>query len=322
MMRYKTINGTELRPSCICLGTAEMGSALDRGYSFRILDTFLDAGGNFIDTAHVYANWMPGEKSLSEKTIGKWLKERKNRSRVIISTKGAHPELETMHIPRLSRKEIVQDLDESLEYLGVDYIDLYWLHRDDENRPVSDILGTLNDQVKEGKIRYFGCSNWRLRRIKEAAEYANSCGMKSFAASQILWSLASINREAMQDSTIAVMDDETYQFHKETDMAVLAFTSQARGFFMKVKDGDLSKLKDWVKATYYNEENMKKLERIKKVAQDLSSGISAVVLAYLTCQSFTAIPIIGSQSLEQLEESLEAADLELSLETVRYLEGT
>ena len=172
-MRYRNIPGTDLYPSSICLGTGLMGSTIDREHSFQLLDTLVEMGGNFIDTAHVYGDWVPGGKSLSEKTIGIWAKERGIRNRVMIGTKGAHPALSSMSIPRLSHREIVNDLDESLEYLQTEYVDLYWLHRDDPNRPVADILETLNEQVAAGKIRYFGCSNWRVQRIREAMQYAS-----------------------------------------------------------------------------------------------------------------------------------------------------
>jgi len=109
-MRYKNIPGTDLYPSSICLGTGAMGSkwygdgaiGIDREHSFQLLDTFVEMGGNFIDTAHVYGDWVPGEKSLSEKTIGIWVKEREIRNKIIIGTKGAHPALSSMHIPRFN----------------------------------------------------------------------------------------------------------------------------------------------------------------------------------------------------------------------------
>lgn len=150
-MRYENILGTNLNTSVICLGTASLGSLIEENASFSLLDEFVDLGGNFIDTAHVYANWLPIEKSISEKTVGKWLKQRHIRDKIILGTKGAHPNLSTMHIPRLSREEIVKDLYESLQYLQTDYIDLYWLQRDGVNRLVEDILETLNEQVRSGK---------------------------------------------------------------------------------------------------------------------------------------------------------------------------
>lgn len=319
-MQYKNIEGTELKASAICLGGADFGSTLERELSFELMDLFYDRGGNFIDTANVYANWLPVEKSISEKTIGKWLKERGLRDKIIIGTKGGHPELSSMHISRLSRNEIVSDLEESLRSLQTDYIDFYWLHRDDEKRPVSDILETLNEQVRAGRIRYFGCSNWRVDRIREAAAYALKTGLNGFAGNQMRWSFAVLNTGAIKDKTLAVMDQEMLEFHKRTKLAAVPYTSQAGGFFTKLDNIEKIPLSAGMKEKYYNQENVNRLERIKKLSADLSVSVSEMVLGYLTAQPFTTIPIVGCKTGEQLKESLKAGDLKLSGEEIEYLE--
>lgn len=131
-MQLIHLPATALNVSPICLGTGEIGTRLDRNASFRLLDAYVDAGGNFLDTAHVYGDWVKDvERSICEKTIGAWLQSRANRARIVLATKGGHPDLHTMNVPRLSRAEIIQDIDESLQFLQTDVIDLYWLHRDD-----------------------------------------------------------------------------------------------------------------------------------------------------------------------------------------------
>ncbi len=319
-MLYKKINNTELNPSCICLGTTEIGTVMDRTESFRMLDFFMDRGGNFIDSAHVYGDMASKEKSMSEKTIGRWLKERNNRDKVIIATKGGHPSLSSMNVPRLSKAEIIKDLDESLEYMGVDYIDLYWLHRDDPAREVSELAGVLDELVKAGKIRYYGLSNWKLPRFREAVQYSEEKGIAPPVGSQILWSLAEPDMTAVGDPTIAAMDAATWEFHLKTSIAVIPYTSQARGFFTKLKDGDAHQLQEWVRAIYYTEKNLARLEKVKKISGELGSTVEAVVLGYLICQPFTTIPVISSRNLEQLTASLEAADLELPAGIIEYLE--
>lgn len=319
-MQYKFIKGTYLNTSCICLGTADMGSVIEKEISFKMLDYFIDNGGNIIDTAHVYANWLPGERSISEKTIGQWIKRKSCRDKIIISTKGGHPELKTMNISRLSEEDITKDLNESLEYLQTDYIDLYFLHRDDVKIPAGEIIEFLNEQVKSGKIRYFGCSNWKSERIKEANTYAEEHGLAGFSASEIMWSYAEPNKEAIGDPTIVYMNDEEKKFYYETEMSVLAFTSQARGFFNKIENVGLPRVKEWVKATYLNKENMKRYERIMKLSKDMNISVTSVVLGYLMSQPFTSIPIVGNQSIEQLKESIDAADICFSQDIVNFLE--
>ena len=179
----------------LCLGTGNFGAALDQDAAFALLDAYLDQGGNFLDSAQVYCDWIPdNERSSSEKIIGRWMKERRNRDRLVIATKGAHPDLATMQIPRMSRAEIEADLHASLRHLQTDVIDLYWLHRDDPARPVAEILETLNAAVQAGKIRAFGCSNWRAERLQAANEYAATHGLHGFVASQVLWNLAVVDR--------------------------------------------------------------------------------------------------------------------------------
>ena len=124
----RRLPGTDLELSPICLGTGGFGGSIDRQTSFAMLDRFVELGGNFLDTAHVYSNWIPGENSRSEKTIGLWLKDRQNRQNMVIGTKGAHPNLETMHLPRLSRADIQNDLEESLGHLQTDWIEIGRAH--------------------------------------------------------------------------------------------------------------------------------------------------------------------------------------------------
>ena len=165
-MRAFTIPHTDLTVSALSLGTGGMGTHVSHDDSFRILDRYVERGGNFLDTAHIYAAWVPGGGGASERTIGDWIRTRGARDAVAIGTKGGHPHLETMTISRLSPQEIVQDLDESLERLQIETIDLYWLHRDDPKRPVGELIETLTDAVTQKKIRYFGVSNWRLPACK------------------------------------------------------------------------------------------------------------------------------------------------------------
>ncbi|MCW1306193.1 MAG: aldo/keto reductase [Candidatus Parvarchaeota archaeon] len=321
-MRYETILGTDLKPSVICLGTSSLGSSIEENASFSLLDEFVNLGGNFIDTAHVYANWLPIEKSISEKTIGKWLKQRNIRNKIILCTKGAHPKLSTMHIPRLSRDEIVKDLDESLQYLQTDHIDLYWLHRDDVNRPVGDILEILNEQVKAGKIRYFGCSNWNPSRIKETLEYSAKYNLKSFVANQMMWSFAIANEESIEDKTMVLMNEDGFKLHSDTKLTAIPYSSQARGFFSKAYIYGLDYIPGELRDIYFSKENIERFERLKKLSKELFKNVGQLSMAYLTSQkNFLTMPIIGSHTKEQLADSMAADDVVLNQEEIDFLKG-
>lgn len=158
----------KLHISKIVLGTDYFGATVPEEKAFRLMDNYIDAGGNCIDTARVYASWLPGGDDASERTIGRWLKSRGNRNNIILSTKGGHPPLDNMNNGRLSRKEIEGDLDRSLKTLGIDEADIYWLHRDDTARPVEDIMETVSMLIAKGKVRAAGCSNWKAERIEAA----------------------------------------------------------------------------------------------------------------------------------------------------------
>jgi aryl-alcohol dehydrogenase-like predicted oxidoreductase len=281
------------------------------------MDTFFGQGGNFIDSARVYADWLPNGHGASEKTVGAWINERKLRDRIVISTKGAHPDLNTMHIPRMSREEIGSDLDESLEALGTDYIDLYFLHRDDTSRPVEEILLNLEDFKKAGKIRRYGCSNWTLARMEEADKVAAQRGFEGFTCDQIRYSLGDISLEAISDKTAVAMDKPIYAWHKKTKKAAMAYTSTCHGWFTKKLRG--SPLSAGQEAAYNNEPNRKLLEKIKVWEKEL--GVSAAVLAssYVMTQPFPSIPISSFSSLEQLEELLSAADFSYPQEVLKII---
>ena len=205
MKKIKFLN-TELSVAPLCLGTVNYGSAMPEKEAIHQLSRYVELGGNFIDTAHIYGDWEPGMGPLSETAIGKWLKEFPERDRLVISTKGAHPRMQTMQIPRCSDAEIEEDLNSSLELLHTDYVDLYFLHRDDPRRPAGEIVEFLEKQVKAGKIRYYGCSNWKLSRVMEANAYAKEHGLQGFVCNQLMWSLADVNFSGLADQSFVLMD--------------------------------------------------------------------------------------------------------------------
>ncbi|MCP4165869.1 MAG: aldo/keto reductase [Chloroflexi bacterium] len=313
------IPGTTLEVFPICFGTCDIGSKIDERTSFDLLDRYHERGGNFLDSAAVYANWLPIENSISEKTVGKWMKARGNRQALIVATKGAHPDLATMHIPRMSRREIESDLHDSLRHLQTDTIDLYWLHRDDVSRPVGDILEVLNEQVQVGKIRHFGCSNWTLARMQLAQAYANERGLQGFVANQMLWSLATVEVEAIADKSTVVMDETMRDYHQSSGLAAIPYSSQAQGLFYKMEHGTPPGGVGG-DARYDSSTNVGRYWRLHRLATELLLQPTQVILGYLISQPFTTIPIVGCQNRTQLDDSLKAAGIHLASEYVTFLE--
>ncbi|TVY11813.1 aldo/keto reductase [Paenibacillus cremeus] len=322
-MRKRSIPGTALTPSVICLGSSHFGDTISRELAFELMDRFVDWGGTFLDTAKVYCDWVPGERSRSEKIIGEWLSARGSRSEVVLATKGAHPELESMQISRLSRADIQSDVEQSLRNLQTDYIDLYWLHRDDPERPVEDVIETMNELVREGKIRYFGCSNWRSQRIEAAQQAAVRMGLQGFVASQTKWSLASY--PPASDPTLVSMDAKELAYHRETGLTAIPYNAQASGFFSgryrseMLQEPTAANQKVWKMCS---EDNLRKLRAVEALSEELDLSMTQVALGYLLSQPFPVFPISGCKTVAQLDDSCAAGDVVLDRAALAALEGS
>lgn len=317
-MQYLTLPRTDLLVSNLCFGTAEFGAGIDQADSFTLLDQFVEAGGTFLDTAAIYADWTPAGKGSSERTIGQWLQDR--HPDVVIATKGGHPEIATMDVHRFTKAEIKSDVNDSLQNLGVEQIDLYYLHRDATEVPVAEVLGFLEELVAAGKIRYYGFSNWSLSRAREAVEMAKTMGVKGFVANQPLWSLAEADLSG-GDQTLVTMTGNYQQWHAQTGFPAIPYSSQALGYFNKLEAG--KELKGLTEAYYDSltsrSVNRVRLMRIESLAMEADLNVTQVVLGYLMSQPFPVVPIIGCKNEEQLSDSLSAADVKLSPEQIASL---
>lgn len=314
-MKRVTIPKTELTVSNICYGAAYCAFEDEKQY-FKCLDCFVEKGGNFIDTANIYGKWLSHKTNSNEIMLGKWMRSRKNRDSIVIASKAAHPELATMNIPRMSHREIMSDLDESLAALQIPYLDILWLHRDAENVPICEIMEILYTIRDAGKARYFGCSNWKPERIAEALCYAEKKGRQGFIASQPQWSLAVPNKSDTDDKTTYRMDAEGLKMHKRTGLAAVPYSSQAGGFFTKYDSSTASKA---LLARYENEANERIYSNMKKLSEKTGYSCTEISLAYLTSREFTVIPIIGSKTPEQIGDSVSASDIRLSAEETAFL---
>jgi aryl-alcohol dehydrogenase-like predicted oxidoreductase len=311
--------GTTLVPSALCFGTAEFGSTIDRARAFALMDAYVAGGGNFIDTAKVYGDWVPGEVSPSEKIIGEWLQARGNRASIILATKGVHYRLDAPQIKRLAPADIVSDLDASLHHLRADVIDLYWLHRDDPTRPVAEIIETLEAQVRAGKIRYYGASNWRLNRLAEAQEFARARNSQGFSAVSNLWSLAHVDIAALPDPTMVAMDQALWVRHCADGLAAVPYTSQAYGVFHKLAAGRRDAIPEMYRKMFVNRETEARLARVQSLSRETGLTITQIVLGYLLSQPFPTTPVFSVRNEAQLTDTLAAADVRLSPEQVAYL---
>ncbi|NLO85367.1 MAG: aldo/keto reductase [Clostridiales bacterium] len=289
---------TELMVSPLCLGTVNYGSDMSVKDSLHQLSHYVQLGGNFIDTARIYGIWAGKGEALSERIIGQWIKETGLRDKIVLATKGAHPDWDQMDTMRVQPHMITEDLDKSLKHLCMDVIDLYFLHRDDPAVPVIDILLELEKAVKQGKIKHYGCSNWTLARILEAERVAKEEGLTGFVCNQLMWSLADVHFDGLTDKTFVLMDDEMYANHTRTGMGAMAYMSIAKGYFMRRAAGE--NLPQSVRAVYDTAEN----ERIYHTMTINNADPLTASLTYLTNHPFASVAIASFDSDQQLEDAM------------------
>lgn len=320
-MIFKTV-GDGIAVSSLALGTDTFGTDTSLADSFTLMDQYLDFGGNTIDTARVYGCHYGGGDGISEQTIGKWLSERKCRDKVILSTKCAHPPLDSMTTGRLSKQEIESDVDASLRALGTDYIDILWLHRDDADRSVEEIVDTLDELVKKGKIRCYGGSNWRAERFAPANAYAQRSGKAGFAASQIKWAAAASAPGYDDDPTLVEMDAAEYDYYASAKMPVFAFASQAKGFFQKYHKGGADALSPKASRRYLCDENLAMYEKLVQLSKEYNIPLSAAVVSILTSNTdFDTVAIVGCKTPQQLQDTLSGADVVLPYPELKQMLG-
>lgn len=319
-MRHVTLPKTSLAVSPLWLGGVPFGNTLDEAATFALLDRFVELGGNAIDTARIYSDWVPGEKRRSERVLGDWLRARGHRSSLVIGTKGAHPFIESLNVPRFSAAELRDDVEGSLRTLRIDVIDLFWLHRDVPAQPVEHFIDVLNGFVREGKIRFFGASNWTAARLRAANDYARASRQQGFIANQPFWSLGCQQARPSPITGLVKFDVDAHAFHRETGLTVVPYTSQANGFFSKLALPSTQQPADFAKHEYHTPPNLAAGKIVLELAKAKRVNPSAIVLAYLWSRPFPVTPIIGSRTPAQLEDSFAALGVTLSPAELERLE--
>jgi aryl-alcohol dehydrogenase-like predicted oxidoreductase len=293
-VKYIEVLGRKL--SAVVFGGDRLSTA-DVARAAEFLDTYIELGGNFIDTARIYGF---GD---CEAALGRWLVAGNNREKVFLGTKGGHPEPSSMHTGRLDRQNLEYDICKSLEALRTDHVDMYYLHRDDPSRPVGDIMETLNLFIQSGYTGHIGVSNWSADRIAEAQEYAQMHGLTGLSADQPQFSLA--RQCAVIDDTLVEMDSRLYEYHKKTKMMCVAYSSQAKGYFMKMEKGET--LPELTRRMFDCAENRAIFEKLKEAGVNACSAS----LSFVIDQPFPSFAIVGSSSIGQLRETMSCADIVL-----------
>ena len=308
-MEYGKVPGVDKPVSRLVQGGVMLKTS-DYARCAALLDAAFELGCTAFDTAHGYGG---GE---SERTLGRWIAERDIRDKVVIVDKGAHP---AGGRNRVTPLDITQDLIESLDRLGTNYIDLYLLHRDDPSMPVGPIVDVLNEHRGAGRIGAFGGSNWTHQRIAEANAYAAGKGLTPFAASSPNFSLAVQRKAPWADCiSIAGPDGEAARtWYAEQKLAVFSWSSLGGGFFSgRFTRDNLDTFTEGLPKLcvdcYCTEENFCRLDRVRELADEKGLTIPQVALAWVMHQPLNIFALVGCATGEEFKVNVAALDVELT----------
>lgn len=301
-MPYGKVPGLDREVSRLIMGADNQNTL---PHACVMFDDFVERGGNTFDTAFIYGRGVP------ERRFGEWLASRKIRDDLVIIGKGAHT-------PNCNPEAMVTELDESLERMGLENVDIYMLHRDNPDIPVKEFVDALNEEQRKGRIGVFGGSNWALDRVDQANAYARESGQNGFSVVSNNFSLARM-RAPVWGGCLTVSDPASREWFKKSGMALLAWSSQARGFFSQAAldgcfpDPDLDRC--WGGA-----ENEARRARAVELAAKKGVLPIQIALAYVLAQPFELFALFGPRTLQEAASSFAALEVELSEADLRWLE--
>jgi predicted dehydrogenase/aryl-alcohol dehydrogenase-like predicted oxidoreductase len=300
-MTYGTVPGLDKQVSRLVMGVDNQQTL---SHAAAIFDDFVERGGTTFDTAYIYGG------GRGEKLLGQWLTSRGNRDEVVVIGKGAHT-------PHCDPESITRQLNESLERLQTDHVDLYLMHRDNEEIPVSEFVDVLHDHFKAGRVKAYGGSNWSLERFDEANAYAEAQGKQPFTLLSNHLSLARAY-DVPWAGCRHVSDDESQAWLEERQVALFPWSSQARGFFTgRAKPEDRSD--EELVRCFYSDENFRRLDRARELAAAKGVEPTAIALAWLLHRPYPVFPLIGPRHLSETRTSTPGLSVQLTDEEVAYL---
>ncbi|RYE75367.1 MAG: aldo/keto reductase, partial [Hyphomicrobiales bacterium] len=299
----RTIPGITKQASVVAVGFEDFRTFASGAI---LLDAFFERGGRVFDTGFIYA------AGFTEKLFGDWQKSRGVREETVLIGKGAHS-------PLCYPDVIAKQLDQSLNRLQTDYVDVYFMHRDNTDIPVGEFVDAMDAEVQKGRIRgIFGGSNWTQERMTAAIGYANKNGKQAPAALSNNFALAEMINPIWA-GCISASDDSYKAWLTERQIPNFSWSSQARGFFTDRAGRDKRDNAELVH-TWYSDKNFGRRDRAIELATKLGKNPIHVALAYVLAQAFPSIPLIGPRTLAELDDSIQAFDIQLTPDQVKWLE--
>ncbi len=313
MMNTRQLGATDLNVTDLCLGTMQFGWTADERASFDVMDGYAEAGGNFIDTADIYSSWASGnDGGVSEEIIGRWMKARGNRDRLVVATKVRGSMWKGDDGEGLSRSHIMRAVEDSLRRLQVETIDLYQCHWPDDSTPIGDTLAVFGELISAGKVRYVGASNYGAAQLADALRVADEGGLPRFASLQPHYNL--VHRDEFEAELMALCERER--------IGVIPYSPLAGGFLTgKYRTGQpLPKSQRAGRAKeYMTDTGFGVIDALAQIATARTTTVAAVALAWQLANPTITSPIIGANSPSQLADLLPASDLRLTTEEVAVL---
>jgi aryl-alcohol dehydrogenase-like predicted oxidoreductase len=291
----------------------QFGWTADEAISFAVMDAFVEAGGNFIDTADVYSRWAPGNPGgVSEEIIGRWMQARGNRGQIVVATKGRGRMWDGPNGEGLSRAHLLRACEDSLRRLGTDYIDLYQTHFFDADTAIDETMRALDDLVRAGKVRYVGASNYPAWRLTKALWASDKLGLARYDSLQPHYNLA--HR--------AEFERELKPLCEEEGIGVIPYSPLAGGFLTGKYRRDAtpgSARAEGIQKRYANERGFAIVDKLSEIAAARDLTPAQTALAWLLTQPVISAPIIGANTPAQLADSLGAAGIKLTPEEMAAL---
>lgn len=300
-MRTIPLGNTGVEVSAFCLGAMYFGSRTGKETSYRLLDQYAEAGGVFLDTANIYAWWVPGYVGgESETVLGEWMRERQNRSQMFIATKVGfqYPGVER----GLSAHQIETECEKSLGRLGVEVIDLYYAHVDDRNTSMEETMEAFDRLVRAGKVRFIGASNFLAWRLEEARWVSQTHGWAEYCGIQQRYSYIRPKPGASFDPQIAANSD-LLDYCRSRGITMLAYSPLLGGAYTRA-DRSFSD-------QYLGPDTDARLAALKTVAEEVGATANQVVLAWMVQSDPLVIPLVAASTVEQMRENLGALEIEL-----------
>jgi len=309
MMKKVKLGHTDEMVSTLCLGMMYLGTKQNIDESFALLDQYIEAGGNFLDTANIYAHWIPGGRGgESEICLGQWLKARGNREQVFIATKIGFP---YQGVPRSLKADlIVEECNKSLQRMGIETIDLYYAHNDDRGTPLEETLEAFHRLVQAGKVRYIGASNYLAWRLEEAWWTSRQHGWPTYQCVQQRHTYIRKKHGTTFDPQVAANED-LLDYCRNREITLLAYSALLSGAYTR-EDRQFDD-------NYLGADTENRVSTLRAVAREIEATPNQIVLAWMLASDPLVLPLIAASTTEQMDENLKALDIQLTEEELARL---